>query len=137
MWDPTIIIFMLSMPTVRRSGATKPSNWVDSAPTIGEDGTIYVGSWDNKLHAVNPADGSAKWTYETNNYITASPTIVPADLSVSAQGFCFYALNQDGSLAWEYFVGDPVFASAAIGEDGTIYFGDEGGVFHALNPDGS
>ena len=33
--------------------------------------------------------------------------------------------------------GGPSFCICCDGEDGTIYFGDEGGVFHALNPDGS
>ena len=28
-------------------------------------------------------------------------------------------------------------SSAALGQDGTIYFGDENGTFHAVNPDGS
>jgi outer membrane protein assembly factor BamB len=28
-----------------------------SSPAIGSDGTIYIGSWDEKLHAINP-DGT-------------------------------------------------------------------------------
>ena len=99
---------------------------MDSTPTIGEDGIIYVGSWDNKLHAVNPSNGSALWTFETNNYITASPVIGSNGLiCFGSKDSVFYAINQDGTLAWEYFAGEPIFASAAIGEDGTIYFGDE------------
>jgi len=33
--------------------------------------------------------------------------------------------------------GNSSAASAAVGADGTIYFGDEGGYIYALNPDGS
>jgi len=27
-------------------------DWVDSSPTIGPDGTVYVGSMDDKLYAI-------------------------------------------------------------------------------------
>ena len=33
---------------------------VRSSPAIGSDGTIYVGSSDENLYAINP-DGSTKW----------------------------------------------------------------------------
>ena len=49
----------------------------------------------------------------------------------------FYAVESNGSLAWEYFVGQPVFSSPAIGGDGTLYFGDENGTLHATNSDGT
>ncbi|NOR22954.1 MAG: PQQ-binding-like beta-propeller repeat protein, partial [Desulforhopalus sp.] len=46
--------------------------WVDSSPAIGADGTIYVGSYDNKLYAINP-DGNEKWAFTTGNYVISSP----------------------------------------------------------------
>jgi len=33
-----------------------------------------VGSWDNKLYAVNP-DGSKKWEFITGNYVISSPAL--------------------------------------------------------------
>jgi outer membrane protein assembly factor BamB len=45
-----------------------------SHPTIGADGTIYVGSLDNKLYAINP-DGSLKWSYTTGHDVRSSPAI--------------------------------------------------------------
>ena len=30
----------------------KTGNVVESSPAIGSDGTVYVGSWDNKLYAI-------------------------------------------------------------------------------------
>lgn len=35
---------------------------VYSSPAIGTDGTIYVGSGDGKLYAINP-DGTKKWEF--------------------------------------------------------------------------
>ena len=33
---------------------------VQSSPAVGSDGTVYVGSFDNNLYAINP-DGTLKW----------------------------------------------------------------------------
>ena len=46
---------------------------VNSAPAIGADGTIYFGSIDFNLHAVNP-DGTLKWRFATDYYV-GSPAI--------------------------------------------------------------
>jgi len=47
---------------------------VTSSPAIGSDGTIYVGSWDDNLYAINP-DGSKKWAFKTGSYVSSSPAI--------------------------------------------------------------
>ena len=45
---------------------------VRSAPAIGADGSIYFGSDDNKLYALNP-DGSENWNYPTSGVVRSSP----------------------------------------------------------------
>ena len=37
---------------------------VASIPAIGSDGTVYVGSWDDKVYALDGQTG-AKWEYVT------------------------------------------------------------------------
>ena len=59
------------------------------------------------------------------------------EFTLGSKDSIFYAFESNGSVAWEYFAGQPISASAALGQDGTIYFGDENGTFHAVNPDGS
>ncbi len=49
----------------------------------------------------------------------------------------FYAVNPDGSQKWVFSEVEDVYASAAIGSDGTIYVGSDSDIFYALNPDGS
>ena len=39
-----------------------------SSPAIGSDGTIYFGSYDGKLYALNP-NGTQKWNYTTGDLI--------------------------------------------------------------------
>ena len=114
-------------------------NWVDSSPALSKDGsTVYVGSWDNYLYAVNTDEGTLNWSFETNSYITSSPAVdLNGRVYFGSMDSIFYALESNGSLAWEYFVGQPVFSSPAIGENGTLYFGDENGTLHAINLDGT
>ena len=114
-------------------------NWVDSTPALSHDeSVVYFGSWDNKLYAVNAQTGTETWSFETNSYIQSSPTIgLDGKIYFGAMDSIFYALEANGSLAWEHFAGQPIFSSAAIGPDGTLYFGDGNGTLHALNSDGT
>ena len=110
---------------------------MDSTPAIADDGTIYVGSWDNKLHAINP-DGTGKWTFATDSLVLAGPAVGPdGTIYFGSRDNFFYALESNGSKKWEYFAEQPISSSAALGQDGTIYFGDDNGTFHAVNPDGT
>ena len=46
---------------------------IESA-AIALDGTIYVGSYDKCLFAINP-DGTEKWRFMTGDHIESSPAI--------------------------------------------------------------
>ena len=48
--------------------------WIRSAPAVDSAGTIYVGSQDSYLYALNP-DGGVKWSYATPGEVSASPAI--------------------------------------------------------------
>ncbi|HEY5001095.1 MAG TPA: PQQ-binding-like beta-propeller repeat protein, partial [Candidatus Cryosericum sp.] len=59
----------------------KPPAWmtagldeITSAPAISMEGTIYIGSNNNYLYALN-ADGTLKWKFETGDGIFSSPRI--------------------------------------------------------------
>ena len=54
------------------AGAT---DWIDSSPTVTANGTIYVGSWDGTLYAINAATGTRKWSYQAGGYIASSPAV--------------------------------------------------------------
>ena len=48
---------------------------VDSNPAIGPDGTVYVGSTDNKLYAINGKSGVKLWEFQTRLGVQSSPAI--------------------------------------------------------------
>ena len=99
-------------------------------PYISDLGTIR---FTPCTHRTVPCFGNTKPTATA----TASPAIGGWKDIRRFQGFDLYAFENNGSVAWEYFAGQPISSSAALGQDGTIYFGDENGTFHAVNPDGS
>jgi len=48
---------------------------VYSSPAIGSDGTVYVGSYDNKLYGQDGKTGARKWEFETGSRVASSPAI--------------------------------------------------------------
>ena len=108
-----------------------------SSPAIGVDGTIYVGSYDGNLYAVNP-DGTQRWVFATGDLVFSSPAI-GADGTIYVGSFDnnVYAINPDGTQKWAFATGFLVRSSPAIGADGTIYVGSFDDNLYAINPDGT
>jgi outer membrane protein assembly factor BamB/tetratricopeptide (TPR) repeat protein len=112
-------------------------NYIYSSPSIGSDGTIYVGSLDNYLYAIN-SDGSQKWKFSTGNSIYDSPALgLDGTIYVGSYDNYLYAINTDGTQKWRFLTGDDVRSSPAIGLDGTIYVGSNDNYLYAINPDGT
>jgi len=124
----------------------EPLNWeyltgasIYSSPTLSSDGTVYVGSGDNKVYALNP-DGTLKWSYETGDWVDAVPALSEDESVVYAASWDnhLYALDAEtGAVNWSYETGNFIVSSPSIGSDGTIYFGSNDNFFYALNPDGT
>jgi outer membrane protein assembly factor BamB len=108
-----------------------------SSSAIGSDGTIYVGSEDHYLYALN-SDGTLKWRYQTGDSLGSSPAIgSDGTIYVGSEDHYLYALNSDGTLKWRYQTGDYVGSSPAIDSDGTIYVGSDDHYLYGLNSDGT
>ncbi len=77
----------------------------DSSPAIAVNGTIYVGSRDMRLYAVNP-DGSKKWEYYMGAEVRSSPAIGgDGTIYAGSKNGHVRAINPDGSLKWVYVGG--------------------------------
>ena len=87
-----------SIPALAWSYGT--GGYVISSPALGSDGRVYVGSYDNNIHAVNP-DGTLAWSYAAESRIFSSPALgSDGRLYVGSWEDTLYALNSDGTLAW-------------------------------------
>jgi len=113
------------------------TDWIDSSPTIAADGTVYVGSWDNFLYALDLETGALKWRFETGSMVLGSAAVGPDGRVYfgSDDGF-LYCLAPDGSLVWGVEPGTqygPIHSSPVLSHSGdTVYFGNDVGQFFAL-----
>jgi len=121
----------------------------NSSPAIGDDGTIYVGTYDwvyedAFFYAIEP-DGREKWRIRLDYGYCSSPAIGPDGTIYICSGNLdegyLYAINPAGEVKWQYDCGrrygtEP---SPSIADDGTIYLGTRNNrkTLVALNPDGS
>ena len=107
---------------------------LSSSPVIGTDGTVYVGSGDWNLYAINP-DGSQKWAFPTGGSIWWSSPAIGTDgtLYIGSDDRNLYAISPEGTLKWSFATGGLVQSSPTIGEDGTVYVGSDDGNLYAIN----
>ncbi|MHB9029215.1 MAG: outer membrane protein assembly factor BamB family protein, partial [Candidatus Latescibacterota bacterium] len=112
--------------------------YVASSPAIGIDGTVYFGSSDYGLYAMNPGNGSVKWKFEAGGSNDDSPAI-GSDGTIYFGSFdtYLYALNPNGSEKWRFKTGALIRSTPALAADGTIYFGSHDKNIYAINPDGT
>ncbi|MDD5311817.1 MAG: PQQ-binding-like beta-propeller repeat protein [Dehalococcoidia bacterium] len=125
--------------TIKWSYTLPSSSPIDASPTIGKDGTIYIGTSDEsnaQLIAFNP-EGSIKWSCSVGKVLYSAPAIgSDGAIYVGCFDNKLYAINPDGSLKWTFTAQDKITTSPAIGSDGTIYIGTFDAKLYAVKPDG-
>jgi outer membrane protein assembly factor BamB len=105
-----------------------------SSPALRADGTIFFGSRDDRLYALD-GDGKLLWSYVTQGDVDGSPAIaLDGTVYVGSDDGRLYALWPDGEMRWAVVTGGPVRSSPAVGPDGTVYFGSHDGKFYAVEP---
>ncbi len=117
---------------------------VTCSPSVGPDGTLYVGGDDNSLYAYTPG-GLHKWSVAGGSSFDTSSAAVGADGTVYAPNLdgYLYALTPLGAIRWKYSVnqgqsqGNYIASSPAVAADGTIYFRSSAGLLYALTPAGT
>jgi outer membrane protein assembly factor BamB/subtilisin family serine protease len=100
---------------------------ITSSPAVAADGTVYVGSTDSYVYAVNP-DGTLKWNRATGDSIDmASPAVGPdGTVYIGSNDGYLYALNPaNGSRKWRYPATTAIGSAPAVATDGTVYFHDD------------
>ena len=112
---------------------------VYSSPALLPDGTIVVGSQDDKLWALRPA-GAVRWTYDTAADLDATPAVDERRGVIYAGGDDgrLHAVDFAGRPLWKTDVGGFVRSGVAVDLEGRVYvttFGPTARLV-ALDPDG-
>jgi outer membrane protein assembly factor BamB len=117
-----------------------PFDFYLSSPTIDAD-TVYVGSGDGNIYALDAQSGTLRWKFRTGNVVHASPAIANGMVYIGSWDSYFYALDaKSGQERWRFKTGeDHVIAnqvgiqSSALIADGTVYFGCRDSNLYALD----
>ena len=129
-----------------------------SSPTV-LGGTVYFGSSDHNVYAIDEQQGTLRWKFATHGRVTGSPAVAGGALYIGSFDGNFYALDAaSGALRWKFategerrfaarhlhgaepaseLMPDPfdLFLSSPVVSAGTVYFGSGDGNVYALNAD--
>ncbi len=105
------------------------------------NGTVYFGSGDGHIYAVDAATGTQKWKFRTGDVVHSSPAIADGKLFVGSFDTYFYALDAaTGKELWRHKTGeDPLIhnqegiTSSPAVADGMVYFGCRNATIYALD----
>jgi eukaryotic-like serine/threonine-protein kinase len=98
-----------------------------------ENGTVYIGCYDNNLYALNSSDGKFLWKFTTEGGITTKPVIHVGQLYFGSDDGTIYGIStRSGKLTWSFQVEGPIRSSPRIAED-HLFFGCDGGYFYSIN----
>jgi outer membrane protein assembly factor BamB len=111
-----------------------------SSPAIA-DNTVYFGSGDQHVYALDAATGAQKWTFSTGDVVHASPAVVDGVVYIGSWDRNLYAIDaQSGRERWRYTTGNDTtiynqigIASSAAVAGGVVLVGGRDGKFHAVD----
>ncbi|HZR82008.1 MAG TPA: PQQ-binding-like beta-propeller repeat protein [Candidatus Binatia bacterium] len=146
-----------STSSVRKLWEYKAVSWIKNEPSIGPDGTIYIGDSKFPLCALTPS-GARIWCTDVGGFVNQSSPAVGNPFSKTDAGGTrtvqtiyigdrnnvFWAIDSEGDVLWHYRIhldGD-VRQSPLIGPGPahTVYMMcgcTTKGVLHAFRPDGT
>ncbi|MFG3381435.1 serine/threonine-protein kinase [Streptomyces sp. NPDC047999] len=103
-----------------------------SSPAV-VDGTVYIGSNDNRVYALDASTGTPRWTHTTGAWVRSSPAVVDGTVYIGSDDNRVYALDAStGTPRWTHTTGDWVYSSPAV-VDGTVYIGSNDKKVYALD----
>lgn len=109
----------------------KTDRGIFSSPVLDENGTIYIGSNDDVLYALNK-DDELKWYFDTSDdekptdtvdsgdNIMSTPLIHGENIIVGSHNGNLYSLRKDGSVRWSLDLNESIFSSPT-GYKNSIY----------------
>jgi outer membrane protein assembly factor BamB len=109
---------------------------IESSPLL-RNGTLYVGAWDHKVHAIDARSGRQKWSFQADEQVNTSAAYWKGTIFIGSDGGTLYALSaRSGKLRWsaksnarfgssEFWYATPTVAY------GRVYIGNTNGEMYA------
>lgn len=97
----------------------KTNGAIWSSPAV-VDGTVFVGSRDSNLYAVDAESGTERWGFETDERVCSSPTVVDGTVFIGTDDGNLYAVDAETSQKEWVFKTDGWIRSSAVVVDDTV-----------------
>lgn len=99
----------------------------DSARFVGgaiiDDGTVYIGSVEGNLYALDASDGEPVWTFHADSDIWNAPLLDDGVLYVPSLDQRLYAIDASkGDVLWQFKASGALVGTPTL-NDGVLYFG--------------
>jgi hypothetical protein len=120
--------------------------YVNSSPAVSPDGVLVVAAPDEMLYGFAPS-GAILWVTKMPGMLLGSPVIDPqghiyvgvsqAQRGQKPRGLLVSVDGNSHKIRWQYQAAGPVESTPVVGDDDTLYFGDDSGTIHAVDPRGN
>ncbi len=121
-WSVDIGNFMACAERESLGNSPSPTgyDYVQSSPVV-DGGTLYVGSRDGKVYALDAKSGSVEWTFATQDKIRATPAVDQGTVYIGSWDKLLYALDaRTGQVRWVSPIGGEIQSTALIA-NGLVY----------------
>jgi outer membrane protein assembly factor BamB len=117
-------VFAVSLADGKRLFRIDLPRAVVSSPAVAPDGTVYVGSMNGRLYALDPVARAARWEYDTGAYFVMGSPVVDGQGSVYVgdSAGVLHAIAANGQLLWSFATQSNIASSPVIGNSGMLYF---------------
>ena len=105
---------------------------MDAAPVV-VDGTVYIGSQDANLYALDEKTGRRRWSYEVGGGITGEAVVIDGIAYVSSLDHNLYAIDtRRRTTMWTFETGDKLWRGPVVA-DGVVYVGSKDASVYAVD----
>ncbi len=105
-------------------------------PAYGPEGTLYIGTFNKEMLAINAESGQILWRQTTDGWVWGGPTLREGVLYFGDLSGSLYAMDAlTGETLWKITPDGPIAQPPFLTED-TLYFTTEAGSVYALEYDG-
>ncbi len=112
-----------------------PCNDEVRASPIVHEGTLYIGSYDHHLYALNAKTGQLIWKYSTEAGICTTACIADEKVLFGSEDRLLYAISQRGGRIIWTCPTDGRIRSSPLAVYGHVFFGSDDGYLYALHGD--
>ncbi|WP_461864835.1 protein kinase domain-containing protein, partial [Thermococcus sp.] len=110
----------------------KTGGSIVSSPAV-YNGTLYLGSDDYYVYALDALTGKLKWKFKTGGRVEASPVVWGDTVYVGSLDGNLYALDaKTGQLKWRFEALGSIVSSPVVEYD-WVFFGSTGRFIYAIN----